>query len=45
MRNPPTSGALGQCRPQGKHAAWAMLGTRAPFVHVPYFFSDVFDLS
>jgi NADPH-dependent 2,4-dienoyl-CoA reductase/sulfur reductase-like enzyme len=30
---------------QGKHAARAMLGRRAPFVHVPYFFSDVFDLS
>ena len=30
---------------QGKHAARVMLGDRAPFVHVPYFFSDVFDLS
>jgi NADPH-dependent 2,4-dienoyl-CoA reductase/sulfur reductase-like enzyme len=30
---------------QGKHAARAMLGLRAPFLHVPYFFSDVFDLS
>jgi NADPH-dependent 2,4-dienoyl-CoA reductase/sulfur reductase-like enzyme len=30
---------------QGKHAAGLMLGERKPFVHVPYFFSDVFDLS
>lgn len=30
---------------QGKHAAHVMLGDRKPFVHVPYFFSDVFDLS
>jgi NADPH-dependent 2,4-dienoyl-CoA reductase/sulfur reductase-like enzyme len=30
---------------QGKHAARLMLGNREPFVHVPYFFSDVFDLS
>ncbi|MDE3094905.1 MAG: NAD(P)/FAD-dependent oxidoreductase [Chloroflexota bacterium] len=30
---------------QGKHAARAMLGEREPFIHVPYFFSDVFDLS
>jgi len=30
---------------QGKHAARVMLGERVPFVHVPYFFSDVFDLS
>lgn len=30
---------------QGKHVARALLGERAPFVHVPYFFSDVFDLS
>ncbi len=30
---------------QGKHAARALLGQRAPFKHVPYFFSDVFDLS
>jgi NADPH-dependent 2,4-dienoyl-CoA reductase/sulfur reductase-like enzyme len=30
---------------QGKHAAQVMLGDRKPFVHVPYFFSDVFDLS
>jgi NADPH-dependent 2,4-dienoyl-CoA reductase/sulfur reductase-like enzyme len=30
---------------QGRHAARAMLGIREPFEHVPYFFSDVFDLS
>jgi NADPH-dependent 2,4-dienoyl-CoA reductase/sulfur reductase-like enzyme len=30
---------------QGKHAAQLLLGNREPFVHVPYFFSDVFDLS
>jgi NADPH-dependent 2,4-dienoyl-CoA reductase/sulfur reductase-like enzyme len=30
---------------QGKHAMRAMLGERARFEHVPYFFSDVFDLS
>jgi 3-phenylpropionate/trans-cinnamate dioxygenase ferredoxin reductase subunit len=30
---------------QGKHAARALTGERKPFVHVPYFFSDVFDLS
>jgi 3-phenylpropionate/trans-cinnamate dioxygenase ferredoxin reductase component len=30
---------------QGKHAARAMLGQREAFTHVPYFFSDVFDLS
>ena len=30
---------------QGRHCARALLGERAPFVHVPYFFSDVFDLS
>jgi NADPH-dependent 2,4-dienoyl-CoA reductase/sulfur reductase-like enzyme len=30
---------------QGKHAAKLLLGEREPFVHVPYFFSDVFDLS
>ena len=30
---------------QGRHAARALLGKRAPFVHVPYFFSDVFDRS
>ncbi len=30
---------------QGKHAARVLLGERVPFVHVPYFFSDVFDLS
>ncbi len=30
---------------QGQHCARAVLGERKPFVHVPYFFSDVFDLS
>jgi NADPH-dependent 2,4-dienoyl-CoA reductase/sulfur reductase-like enzyme len=30
---------------QGKHVARLLMGERAPFVHVPYFFSDVFDLS
>jgi NADPH-dependent 2,4-dienoyl-CoA reductase/sulfur reductase-like enzyme len=30
---------------QGQHCARALLGERTPFVHVPYFFSDVFDLS
>ena len=30
---------------QGQHVARAMLGERKPFVHVPYFFSDAFDLS
>lgn len=30
---------------QGQHAARAMLGQRQPYEHVPYFFSDVFDLS
>ncbi|HLZ70066.1 MAG TPA: FAD-dependent oxidoreductase [Dehalococcoidia bacterium] len=30
---------------QGKHAARLLLGERVPFVHVPYFFSDDFDLS
>jgi NADPH-dependent 2,4-dienoyl-CoA reductase/sulfur reductase-like enzyme len=30
---------------QGQHCARSLLGDRAPFVHVPYFFSDVFDLS
>lgn len=30
---------------QGKHGARALLGMREPFIHVPYFFSDVFDLS
>jgi NADPH-dependent 2,4-dienoyl-CoA reductase/sulfur reductase-like enzyme len=30
---------------QGKHAARNMTGAREPFVYVPYFFSDVFDLS
>jgi 3-phenylpropionate/trans-cinnamate dioxygenase ferredoxin reductase subunit len=30
---------------QGRHAARVMTGARQPFEHVPYFFSDVFDLS
>jgi len=30
---------------QGQHWARVILGDRLPFVHVPYFFSDVFDLS
>jgi NADPH-dependent 2,4-dienoyl-CoA reductase/sulfur reductase-like enzyme len=30
---------------QGAWAARVMTGAREPFVHVPYFFSDVFDLS
>ena len=30
---------------QGQHWAQLMLGDRKPFRHVPYFFSDVFDLS
>lgn len=30
---------------QGKHAACVMLGELQPFEHIPYFFSDVFDLS
>lgn len=30
---------------QGQHCARVLMGERQPFVHVPYFFSDVFDLS
>lgn len=30
---------------QGQHLAHTLLGSREPFVHIPYFFSDVFDLS
>ena len=30
---------------QGQHCARVLLGESAPFRHVPYFFSDVFDLS
>lgn len=30
---------------QGQHAAGEMTGSREPFIHVPYFFSDIFDLS
>ncbi len=30
---------------QGQHCARMLMGDRAPFRHVPYFFSDVFDLS
>lgn len=32
-------------RSQGEHAARVMMGDRQPYVHVPYFFSDVFDKS
>lgn len=30
---------------QGQHCARLLMGERVPFKHVPYFFSDVFDLS
>jgi NADPH-dependent 2,4-dienoyl-CoA reductase/sulfur reductase-like enzyme len=30
---------------QGQYCARSLMGERAPFRHVPYFFSDVFDLS
>lgn len=30
---------------QGQHCAKILMGERVPFKHVPYFFSDVFDLS
>ena len=30
---------------QGQYCGRALMGERAPFKHVPYFFSDVFDLS
>jgi NADPH-dependent 2,4-dienoyl-CoA reductase/sulfur reductase-like enzyme len=30
---------------QGKHIARVISGEREPFLHVPYFFSDAFDLS
>jgi NADPH-dependent 2,4-dienoyl-CoA reductase/sulfur reductase-like enzyme len=30
---------------QGQHWAQVVTGDRQPFIHVPYFFSDVFDLS
>lgn len=30
---------------QGQHWARVVTGERQPFIHVPYFFSDVFDLS
>ena len=30
---------------QGQHAAKVMLGELQPFEHIPYFFSDLFDLS
>ena len=32
-------------RSQGEHVARVMMGERQPYVHVPYFFSDVFDKS
>jgi NADPH-dependent 2,4-dienoyl-CoA reductase/sulfur reductase-like enzyme len=30
---------------QGRHCARVLAGDHTPFVHLPYFFSDVFDLS
>jgi NADPH-dependent 2,4-dienoyl-CoA reductase/sulfur reductase-like enzyme len=30
---------------QGQHCARVLMGERVPFKHVPYFFSDIFDLS
>jgi NADPH-dependent 2,4-dienoyl-CoA reductase/sulfur reductase-like enzyme len=30
---------------QGQYVARALMGEKSPFKHVPYFFSDVFDLS
>ena len=30
---------------QGQHLARTLTGRREPFIHVPYFFSDVFELS
>jgi len=30
---------------QGKYCARSLMGDKTPFKHVPYFFSDVFDLS
>jgi NADPH-dependent 2,4-dienoyl-CoA reductase/sulfur reductase-like enzyme len=30
---------------QGQYCAGSLMGERVPFKHVPYFFSDVFDLS
>jgi 3-phenylpropionate/trans-cinnamate dioxygenase ferredoxin reductase component len=30
---------------QGQHCARILMGERTPFQHVPYFFSDIFDLS
>jgi NADPH-dependent 2,4-dienoyl-CoA reductase/sulfur reductase-like enzyme len=30
---------------QGQHCARSLVGEAAPFKHVPYFFSDIFDLS
>ena len=30
---------------QGQYCARALMGERTPFRHVPYFFSDIFDLS
>lgn len=32
-------------RAQGEHAGRILMGERKPFTYVPYFFSDVFDLS
>ena len=46
VRQAPARGALGQRRLPGTALRRArLMGERAPFVHVPYFFSDVFDLS
>jgi len=30
---------------QGQYCARSLMGNRTPFKHVPYFFSDIFDLS
>jgi len=30
---------------QGQYCARSLMGDRSPFKHVPYFFSDIFDLS
>ena len=42
-----TGRTLGQCVvfSQGQYCARVLMGERTPFKHVPYFFSDVFDLS
>lgn len=49
--NDPVTGQLRRiehwdnAKTQGQHAACGMLGIRQEYRHVPYFFSDVFDLS